>query len=179
MGRFRRNESNLELPPKGVYLVRVTKAQEKRSSSGNQMIALTLNSIPDGFRFFYHLVFCPECEGMITHFCHSVEGELLLPDDFEQEFSLTAADCLHRLVFITIDHEEDQNGDERATVKAVLKRIKALAKAPHLAELSPPNIPLPKTLPIIGQARSQATAAIALGNGRDPDLDAEPDHIPF
>jgi hypothetical protein len=180
MPRFHRNESSLELPPKGIYLTRTTKAQEKRSSGGNQMIALTLNSIPDGFRFFYHLVFTEACEGMVTHFCHACEGELILPDDFEQEFSLTPADCLYRLVFVAIDHEEDQNGDERATVKAILKRAKALAKAPHLAELTPPNVPPAKALPIVVDPRGkQSAAALALSNGVPQDLDAEPDDIPF
>src|SRR5215831_14026246 len=98
MPSFRRDESALELPEKGIYYTQIISAERKFSRKGNEMIRLTHRSIPVGYRFFYHLVFCPECEGMITRFCHACEGGLLLPHDAEPgaEFSLTAVDCLYR-----------------------------------------------------------------------------------
>jgi hypothetical protein len=174
--KFKRNESNLELVPEGIYLAQVNKASNKTSSNGNSMIQLILKTIPDRYTLFYHLVFVPECDGMITHFCHSAESELILPDDFEQEFSLTAADCLNRLLFVNVVHEEDNRGDERATVKEILKRVKALAKAPHLADLPfPANVPSAKKVAIINSQTPQTEQkrlAILLGdNGGPDDLD--------
>jgi hypothetical protein len=150
------------------------------------MIRLTHRSIPAGYRFFYHLVFCPQCEGMITRFCHACEGGLLLPHDAEPgaEFSLMAVDCLYRTVFVEIDHEpiKDANGnvtdDQRVVVKAILKRTRALARAPHLAELKPPtNVPAAKELSIIGQPRKLANGGV-LARAKST-LEAEPDDIPF
>jgi hypothetical protein len=97
---------------------------------------------------------------------------------------LTAADCLYRAVFIEVDHEQirdandNETDDERAVVKAILKRARALARAPHLAELkTPANVPAAKELPIIGQTRRRSSDGAL--NVAKSNLDAEPDDIPF
>lgn len=175
--RFKRDESSLGLPPTGIHLTQIVRAQAKVSSKGNSMIQCTLRSIPEGHRLFYHLVFTKDTDGMVTHFCHSAEGELILPDDYKAEFDLTPNDCLNRLVFVEIEHVESFNGgDVRANVRAILKRDKALAKAPHLAKLvSPTNVPPAKNLTAIKSSsappRSKFVGLVDKGD--------EPDSIPF
>ena len=184
MPTFRRREFNDELPNQGIYLSQILKAEDRLSRERNRTIKLSLRSIPDGFWFNYYLTFSEKAEGLVTAFCHRVIPELLLPDDFEAEFILTADDCLHRLLYVDIVHGE-WNGEPRAEVKAILKQAQALAKAPHLEKIQhPANLPTVKVLPIkptVGATprTRENDSAILLGNGRDPDLDAEPDDIPF
>ena len=92
MPRFSYNDMNFDLPPAGVYLAQVTKAEKQvAKSSGSDMIALSLRTIPDGYSLRYFLVFNGKKtgDGILTQFCNNCEGELTPPSNPDEELSLT------------------------------------------------------------------------------------------
>lgn len=183
MPRFKRTEATYEDIAAGVYLTQIIKAKQQiAKTSGNDMLTLTLRDLIAGWLLTYYLSFSGKGDGLITAFCHRCEGELILPGEPGADFSLTAADCLHRLVFIEVELEEDPNDKEhlRPRIKIpVLSRTLALARVPELAQIKlPANVPPSKQLAafsVFQQATSPRPAPPAGPN----DLDAEPDDLPF
>ena len=58
MPKFNYTDLSFDLPPVGVYLAQVTKAEKQiAKSSGNDMIALNLRTLPDSYSLRYFLVF--------------------------------------------------------------------------------------------------------------------------
>ena len=154
MPRFRFTEINHDPAPVGVHLAQVVKAVSKVSkSSGNPMIALSLRTIPGGYWLNYYLVFSGKqgADGIITQFCRYCEGELRFPENPDVDFSLTAADCLHRVVFVDVEHEgEGDNLQAKVRLAGVLPQAKALALRPDLAGVKlPANTPPAQDLAIL------------------------------
>ena len=149
MPKFSYSNINFDVAPVGVYVAQVTNAGKAfAKTTGNEMIVLTVRTMPDGYTLKYYLVFNGKNDGLITQFCKYCEGELLFPDDPNIEFSLTAADTMFRIVFVDVVHETDEGEDEpRARIKygGILSRAKALARAPELADVRrPANVPPPR-----------------------------------
>jgi hypothetical protein len=146
--RFRYSDTNFDVPPPGVYLTQIVKAEKGVSKmSGSDMVTVNLRTLPDGYALKYFLV----GDGLITQFCRHCEGELAFPADPKDEFSLTPSDVLHRIAFAEVVHEET-GGQPRAKVKfgGILSRAAALARNAGLANIKlPANVPPPKSLPIM------------------------------
>jgi hypothetical protein len=176
MPKFRYFEINFGVAPVGVYVAQITNAKKTMSkSSGNEMIVLTVRTIPDGYSLKYYLVFngSKPNDGLITQFCKCCEGELLFPEDPNIESSLTAADTMFRIVFVDVIHETAEGDDEpQARIKfgGILSRAKALARAPELANIRlPANMPPPKDLAIMPKEEKHSRPAT--GNSPLPDDD--------
>ena len=154
MPRFKFTEINHDPAPVGVHLAQVVKAVAAVSkSSGNDMIKLTLRTLNGGHWLSYYLVFSGKegADGIITQFCRYCEGELRFPEDPQEDFSLTAADCLHRVVFVDVVHEgEGESLQAKIKLAGVLPRAKALALQPDLANIKlPANVPAAQDLAIL------------------------------
>jgi hypothetical protein len=168
---------NFDLPPAGVYLAQVTKAEKQVSQkSGNDMIALSLRTIPDGYSLRYFLVFIGKRtgDGILTQFCKHCEGELTPSSNPDEELSLTAADCLHRICFIDVVHE-GEGEDVKAKIKfaGILARAKALSRAPELASIPlPTNVPPPQQLAAMPTEPNPPKPSL-------PAADDDSDGIPF
>jgi hypothetical protein len=155
--------------PEGAHLCKVSKAVKKVSKSNNEMIVLQLE-IPDARKLKAWLVFTPKMGWFINSFCES--AELTRPRDEDAEILLEPKHCLGRYCYVSVKHEEDENGEPRAKVTRFLTREEAITRNPELQKIQRhPQSPveLPVVQPISAPARPP----------RNPDLDAEPDDIPF
>jgi hypothetical protein len=181
MPRFSYNDMNFDLPPAGIHLAQVMKAEKKiAKSSGNDMIQLSLRTIPDGYSIRHFLVFNGKKtgDGIVTQFCKNCEGQLNPPGDPEEELSLTAADCLHRICFIDVVHEgEGENVQAKIKFAGILSREKALARCPELADIPlPGNVPPPQQLVAMPPEEPKAQKPSKPISGALP---ASDDDIPF
>ena len=181
MPKFTYSDLNFDLPPVGVYLAQVTKAEKKiAKSSGNDMIQLTLRSLPDGYTLRHFLVFNGKRagDGLVTQFCKHCEGELTPPSNPEEVLSLTTDVCLRRICFIDVVHEgEGENVQAKIKFAGILSRAKALSRAPELA-----NIPLPANVPPPQQLAAMPTEEPRAQKPSKPlrgTLPASDDDIPF
>ena len=187
MPSFKYTPDSYETAPIGVYLAQVVKAELTLAKrSGNEMLKLTLRTLPDGYLLNYYLVFNGTSDGLITQFCHHCEGELSPPEDPSTPFSLTAADVLHRLVFVDVEHDASYAGEPQAKVKlgGILSRAKALALNPGLASIKPPaNVPAPQVLAEMPEAHEKPARPSAPPRSPSPATGALPlidgDDIPF
>ena len=186
MPKFHYSNNNQEPAPKGVYLAQVVKAEQTRAkSSGNEMLRLTLRTIPDGFLLNYYLVFTEKFDGLITQFCRHCEGELVFPEDPSVPFSLTAADVLHRVVFIDVDHGTSYAGEPQAKIKlgGILCRTTALARNPGLANIKlPTNVAAPQFLAVMPEEEAKPVKPSEVAKPARPSTGALPgfdDDIPF
>lgn len=188
MPQFKYIPDSYETAPIGVYLAQVVKAEHTRAkSSGNEMLRLTLRTIPDGYLLNYYLVFNSKADGLITQFCHHCEGELGFPEDPSTPFSLTAADVLRRLVFVDVEHDTSYAGEPQAKVKlgGILFRTAALTRNPGLAGIKlPANVPAPQVLaemPAEKPARPEGTRPTRPSTRALPvindDLPFAPNHV--
>ena len=173
MPNFSHSNINFDIPPAGIYVAQVANAKKSVSKNGNEMITLSVSTLPDGFRLKYFLVFGGNGDGLITQFGKNCEGELGFPADSKDEFILTAADTLFRIVFAEIVHETPEGKDQpQAKIKfgGILPRAKALARAPELVNVElPSNVPGPRALAILP----------ARENRSGPQLPLPDDDIPF
>jgi hypothetical protein len=180
MPTFKYTPDSYETAPPGVYLAQVVKAEQTQAkSSGNEMLKLTLRTIPDGFFLNYYLVFNGKSDGLITQFCRHCEGKLNFPEDPSTPFSLTAADALHRLVFVDVVHEgEGENLQAKVKLGGILVRAKALSLNPDLASIKlPANVPAPK--PLAGMPEKKPAKPTRLPAGALPSMLGDDDDIPF
>jgi hypothetical protein len=182
MPKFRYSNLNFDIPPAGIYVAQVAKARDAISKArGNNMIVLTVRTLPDGYILNYYLVFNGKNDGIITQFCRHCEGALLFPEDPRVDFSLTAADTLFRVVFVEVEHETDVGEDEpRAKIKfgGIISRAKALSRAPELANVKlPSNVPPPQDLAILPKEETPPKPPKPPPTGQLPD--ANDDDIPF
>ena len=187
MPAFRYKPDSYETAPIGVHLAQVVKAEQTRAKrSGNEMLRLTLRTLPDGYFLNYYLVFNGKSDGLITQFCHHCEGELSPPEDPSVPFSLTAADALRRLVFVDVEHDTSYAGEPQAKVKlgGILPRAKALALNPGLASIKlPANVPgpqvlaeMPEAAPAKTERPSEAPRSASPSTGALPAIN---DDLPF
>ncbi len=186
MPAFKYTPDSYETAPIGIYLAQVVKAEHTfAKKSGNEMLSLTLRTIPDGYFLNYYLVFGGKSDGIITQFCHHCEGELSPPEDPSAPFSLTVADVLHRLVFIDVVHDTGYSGEPQAKVKlgGILSRAKALALSPNLSSIKPPaNVPAPHVLAEMPAAAAKTAQPSEPPRPAKPSTGALPlmdDDIPF
>jgi hypothetical protein len=165
MPRFSYSNLNLGLPPVGVYVAQVVAAKKTISkSSGNEMIVLSLRTIPDGYRLKYFLVFNGKNDELICQFGRHCEGELSFPTDFKGDFSLTAGDTLNRIVYADVVHEAPEGDDQpRAKIKfgGILSRAQALARDEALGSIKlPANVPPPKQLATLPAEENGSTSRL-------------------
>jgi hypothetical protein len=144
--RFLTKLSPSSVIPDGVYVVKVTKATEKVSERGNEMIVMTL-SLPDGRSLSCILTFVEAARLVINAFCSSADLVKPLKDEIEVE--LTARHCLGRYLYITVVNDAGEVTDDPAPhVSRFLTREQALTKNPALAQIKlEPQEPL--VLPVI------------------------------
>ena len=181
MPRFAYTDMSFDLPPAGVYLAQVVKAEQKTAkSSGNDMIQLTLRTLPHSFILRYFLVFNGKKtgDGIVTQFCQNCEGALTPPSDPEAELSLTAADCLYRICFIDVEHEgSEENVNAKVKFAGIVSRAKALSRAPELVDiLLPANTPPPQQLAAMPPRKPKTQKSKPTSGGALP---ASDDDIPF
>jgi hypothetical protein len=144
-----------------------------------------LRTIPDGYFLNYYLVFNGKSDGLITQLCRHCEGELGFPEDPATPFSLTAADALHRLVFVDVEHDTSYAGEPQAKIKlgGILSRTAALARNPGLANIKPPaNVPAPQILAEMPEEATKPARPSATPRSPKPSTGALPaidDEIPF
>ena len=169
--------------PEGAHLCKVSKAIKKVSKSNNDMIVLQLE-IPDGRRLKCWLVFTDKMHWYINNFCDS--AELIRPPEKDAEILLEPKHCLGRYCYPVVKHEEDDQGEPRAKVARFLTREEALKRNPELQRIGlHPQAPLelPRMEPFkAGPTEFGKPGGSNTGPSRppaDPDLDAEPDDIPF
>ena len=169
--------------PEGAHLCKVSKAIKKVSKSNNEMIVLQLE-IPDGRRVKCWLVFTNKMHWYINNFCDS--AELVRPPEKDAEILLEPRHCEKRYCYAVVKHEEGEEGEPRAKVARFLTRDEALKRNPELQRIQiHPQAPLelPRVQPITaGPTEFGKPAGTVVGPARplhDPDLDAEPDDIPF
>ncbi|MGB7837033.1 MAG: hypothetical protein WBL40_02860 [Terrimicrobiaceae bacterium] len=178
MPAFKYTPDSYETAPIGVHLAQVVKAEQTRAkSSGNEMLRLTLHTIPDGYFLNYFLVFNGKSDGLITQFCRHCEGELSPPEDPSVPFSLITADVLRRLVFVDVEHDTSYSGEPQAKVRlgGILSRAKALALNPNLASIKlPTNVPAPQTLAEMPAAPAKAERPSEAPRSASPSTGALP-----
>jgi hypothetical protein len=179
MPRFKYSEFNRDPAPEGVHLAQVVKATQRVSkTSGNEMIALSLRTIPDSYWLNYYLVFSGKdgADGLISQFCRHCEGPLRFPEDPQDDLSVTATDCLHRLIFVDVEHEgEGENLQAKVKLAGILSRAKALAMKPELADVKlPANVPPPQDLAVLPKEEKPVRRSGSAGALPPPD-----DDIPF
>jgi hypothetical protein len=146
MPRFLTNVQAGAAIPDGVYVCKVTKAVEKISERGNEMIVMTL-SLADGRSLPCILTFVEAARPVINAFCSSAELAKPLEDGIEIE--LTARHCLGRYLYVVIINDNnDPTGDPMPRISRFIIREQALIKNPALAQIKlGPQEPL--QLPIV------------------------------
>jgi len=169
--------------PEGTHLCKVSKAVKKVSKSSNEMIVLGLE-LPDQRRLKAWLVFTPKMSWYIVSFCES--AELGRPNDKDAEIILEPKHCLNRYCYVLVKHEEDDGGELRAKVTRFLTREEALERNPDLLRIRiepQTRVELPRVQPVTaGPTEFGKPIGASTGPARaphDPDLDAEPDDLPF
>jgi hypothetical protein len=180
MPTFKRTEEESNLLPEGVYAAQVDDCSELMSKQGNLMYKLELAVLPKRRRIYTYLVFSEKAQWQVTSFCKSAGLEM--PDDKDAEIALSEVDCLRRIVYVVVAHEEGTDGVDRAKVVRFLTREAAIKRTPALQMVPlPRNAPPPKKLKAaagdkLPETQLPVPAAVAAG---DEVLDAEPDDIPF
>ena len=112
--------TEFELVPEGIFNTRITKTEVKTSQAGNQYVNWTLDIFGAEGEYekvnnqkIWHITMCSgKASGMLKKFVKAVTGEDPVP-------SFDTDDLLGREVEVTIAHRVDQQGEKRASVKAV------------------------------------------------------------
>jgi hypothetical protein len=134
MPRFLTKLTPSSVIPDGVYVVKVTKATEKVSERGNEMIVMTL-SLPDGRSLSCILTFVEAARPVINAFRSSADLVKPLKDEIKVE--LTARHCLGRYLYITVVNDAGEVTDDPAPrVSRFLTRDQALAENLQLSEIN-------------------------------------------
>ncbi len=130
-------DGDWELLPKGTYSATVTKAAEKTSKSGHEMIELGLCVYADdgSERYVWDYLLSHAMLHRIKHFCEATGMEGLWESD-----ELTAADCEGKDVTVKVDIEPAKNNykAKNKVVDYVAASGKAAA-APAQAQAQPPG----------------------------------------
>jgi hypothetical protein len=177
MPTFRRTQEDPTLLPEGTYVAQVDDCQELLSKKGNEMIKLTLAILPKRRRLYSYIVFSDKTQWQATAFCKSAGLEM--PENKDAQIALSEIDCLRRIVYVLVEHEEGKDGVTRAKVSRWLTREAALKRNEALALIAlPRNVPPPKKLRAETEGGTKLPVPAAVSAG-DAVLDAEPDDIPF
>jgi len=181
MARFHTSsDSNNNLPPAGVYMLKVIDCTETVSTSGSVMFKLKLATIPHDRYAYDYLVFNPNSFWVITDFCRS--SGLELPDR-EADIDIYPSDCLLRVCYAELVHELGRDGKTRLSVERYMSRQEAVGINPGLARVSvPAGTPSPKKLQKagIGPVASEAGPNSSLTPAEiSQHTEIEPDDIPF
>jgi hypothetical protein len=170
MARFSYNPQTYRVPDPGVYVAQVIAGKNGETKGNNNdpehypMMVLTLSTVPDKRRLFYHLIFGGRGVFTVEDFCKSAELEL--PEEEGLELSLPIEDCLYRIVYPLVGQEEDNGGILRARVKKLLSREWALNRDPDLEAIPlPPNVPAPKRVAAVPASRTVAEPPAKSANG--------------
>jgi hypothetical protein len=155
----------------GFYAFRVIRAESKVSQSGNDMFKLVLQDVEGSGTINCFIVLIPKMAYQLLDFCEA--ANLQLPEDDEAELVLERSHFEGRYVYGQVIEEEDT---ERTSVKRILCREDALKKAPRLAAVTVPENSL-LVIPVVRPG--SLPPPIRPAKPKDPDLDGEPDDIPF
>src|SRR5215467_2118148 len=181
MARFHTSsDSNNNLLPAGVYMLKVIDCTETVSTNGSDMFKLKLATIPHDRYVYDYLVFNPNSFWVIADFCQS--SGLELPDK-EADIDIYPNDCLLRVCYAELVHELGRDGKTRLSVERYLSRKEAIGINPALAHVNvPTGTPPPRKLQKsgIGPVASEAGPNSSLAPvGISHDTEVEPDDIPF
>jgi hypothetical protein len=168
-----------DLLPPDAYILQVLECNEQVSSKGSDMFKLKLTTIPHDKFVWDFLVFHPNSEWVVRDFCHSAGLELPAK---ECELGLDPSDCVLRICYAHLIHEQGRDGKIRLSVDRYISRQEAIETNPELAQIPlPKNIPAPKKLSALpGTTESPLSAARKRASAqRVAPQDAEPDDIPF
>lgn len=137
--------------PAGTYSFEVVHAKNTSSSSGNEMIALTL-VVGNGTFVYDHLVFVNQkrCIDKIDSFRAAIGQTVVVGEDYD----LDASECADQTGQVQLGVGTDNKGADKNEVVRYLAR-EAKVKVTTFGQTSAPTKP------------------------RDPDLDHEPTDIPF
>jgi hypothetical protein len=117
----------------GTHIAKVTKAEERLSANGNEMLVLQL-TLPDGRTLPCCLTFVDKAHVAINAFCDS--ANLLRPAEKDLQAELTAGDCLGRYLYISVVNDvTDAESDPFPRITRFLTREAALLKNPTLAKV--------------------------------------------
>jgi hypothetical protein len=132
----------------GVYVCKVTRAVEKVSERGNEMISMML-SLADGRSIPCILTFVEAARPVINAFCSSAELVKPLEDGIEVE--LTAHHCLGRYLYVVIVNDgNDPVSDPIPRICRFITREQALLIAQIKLQ---PQAPI--TLPVVSKKEQQ------------------------
>ena len=137
--------------PAGTYSFEVVHAKNTSSSTGNEMIALTL-VVGNGTFVYDHLVFVNQkrCIDKIDSFRAAIGQTVVVGEDYD----LDASECMDQTGQVQLGVGTDNKGADRNEVVRYLARD-------------------------VERKTKTATVAPVKSTQRDPDLDHEPDDIPF
>jgi hypothetical protein len=180
MPTFRRTEEDSNLLPEGIYAAQVDDCSELMSKRGNLMYKLDLAVLPNRRRLYAYLVFSEKAQWQVSAFCKSAGLEM--PDEKDAEISLSEIDCLRRIVYVVVVHEEGTNGMDHTKVARFLTREAALKHNSSLELVPlPRNVPPPRKLRAAAGGKPPGTdlAVPVPLSAEDEVLDAKPDDITF
>jgi hypothetical protein len=183
MPTFKRTEEESNLLPEGIYAAQVDDCSELTSKRGNIMYKLELAVLPKRRRLRTYLVFSEKAEWQVASFCKSAGLEM--PAEKDVEILLSEVDCLWRIVYVVVVHEEGTDGMDHTKVARFLTHEAALKRNPSLELVPlPRNVPPPKKLKAKpgdskkAQNPPESKLPVPVTAG-DEVLDVEPDDIPF
>jgi hypothetical protein len=176
MARFHTSsDSNNNLPPAGVYMLKVIDCTETVSTNGSDMFKLKHTTIPHDRYVYDYLVFHPKAAWVIADFCRS--SGLELPSQ-EADIDIFPNDCLLRVCYAELVHEVGRDGKTRLSVERYLSRDEAIAINPALVRVNVPSgTPPPKKLQKAGTGPGLNSSLIRATIGQDTEV--EPDNNPF
>jgi hypothetical protein len=157
----------------GYYAFRVIRAESKISQSGNDMFKLILEDVEGTGTIACFIVLIPKMAYQLLDFCEAANLEL--PDDDEAQLVLERFHFQGRYVYGQVVEEDET---DRTSVKRIMTREDALKKAPRLAGVTVPENPL-LVIPVVRPGSLPPPIRPAKPTPQDPDLDGEPDNIPF
>jgi hypothetical protein len=157
----------------GYYAFRVIRAEAKVSQSGNDMFKLILEDLEGTGTIGYFIVLIPKMAYQLLDFCEA--ANLQLPDDDDAQLVLERFHFEGRYVYGQVIEEEET---DRVNLKRIFTREEALKKAPRLASVTVPENP-PLAIPVVRPGSLPPPIRPAKPRTQDPDLDGEPDDIPF
>src|SRR5262245_60545724 len=134
MARFNTSsDSNNNLLPAGVYMLKVIDCTETVSKNGSDVFKLKLTTVPHDRHVSDFLVFTPNSFWVIGDFCRS--SGLELPDK-EADIDIQPNDCLLRVCYAELVHEVGRDGKTRLSVQRYLGRDKAIGINPALLRVN-------------------------------------------
>jgi len=146
MARFLTSSLKGDAIPDGTYIFKVSKAVERISENGNQMLVMTF-ALPDGRSLPCIITFVEKARLLVNAFVAS--AGLQKPPGADVEVELLPEHVRNRYVYATVLNDvSDSASDPVPKVVRFLSREAALLKNPSIAEITLQPQP-PVTLPVV------------------------------